>query len=213
MKVFCTILMLVGILSVPASGDNWTFEGFLGTAWNLPTSLKIVQEGNPNIKLTAHYKEHSFEGFPYYTLRVGRWSEDRAWELELVHHKIYLDDPPAGVQRFSISDGFNIVTVNRAWSMRRFIWRFGVGLVVTHPESTVRNKPFDESKGILGQGFYISGGAIQGAVGKRIFLWKGLFASIEGKLTVSFVRVPIVEGHADVPNVAGHILLGLGYQI
>jgi hypothetical protein len=213
MKVFCTILMLTGFLSVPASGDNWTFEGFLGTAWNLPTSLKIVQEGNPNIKLTAHYKEHSFEGFPYYTLRVGRWSEDRAWELELVHHKIYLDDPPAGVQRFSISDGFNIVTLNRAGSMRRFIWRFGVGLVVTHPESTVRNKPFDESKGILGQGFYISGAAIQGAVGKRIFLWKGLFASIEGKLTVSFVRVPIVEGHADVPNVAGHILLGLGYQI
>jgi hypothetical protein len=213
MKTCCTILILAGFLSVPASGVNWTFEGFLGTAWNLPTSLTIVQEGYSNIKLTAHYREHAFEGFPYYTLRVGRWSNDRAWELELVHHKIYLDDPPSGVQRFSISNGFNIVTVNRAWDVRKFVWRFGAGLVVTHPESTVRDKPFDESKGILGQGFYISGGAIQGALGKQIFLWKGLFASVEGKLTVSFVRVPIVDGHADVPNVAGHFLVGLGYRI
>jgi len=213
MKICCIILLLAGFLIIPASGADWTLEGFLGTAWNLPTSLTIVQEGSPNIKFTAHYKEHAFEGFPYYTLRVGRWSDDRAWELELVHHKIYLDDPPAGVQRFSISDGFNIITVNRAWSMRKFIWRFGIGLVVTHPESTVRNKPFDESKGIFGEGFYISGGTIQGAIGKQIILWKGLFASIEAKLTVSFVRVPIVDGHADVPNVAGHILLGFGYRI
>jgi hypothetical protein len=206
-------LLLAGFLTIPASGDDWTLEAFLGTAWNLPTSLTIVQKGSPDIKLTAQYKEHAFEGPPYYTLRVGRWSDNRAWELELVHHKIYLDDPPAGVQRFSISNGFNIITVNRAWSMRKFIWRFGIGLVVTHPESTVRNKPFDESQGILGQGFYISGGTIQGAIGKQIILWKGLFASIEAKLIVSLVRVPIVDGHADVPNVAGHILFGFGYRI
>ena len=84
MKICCIILLLAGFLIIPASGGDWTLEGFLGTAWNLPTSLTIVQEGNPNIKFTAHYKEHAFEGFPYYTLRVGRWSDDRAWELELV---------------------------------------------------------------------------------------------------------------------------------
>ena len=213
MKKFCIVLILVSFLSVPASSANWILEGFLGTAWNLPTSLTIVQEGYPKITLTAHYEEKTFEGSPYYTLRIGRWSKNRAWELELVHHKIFLDNPPAEVQRFSISNGFNILTINRAWDTGKFIWRFGIGLVVTHPESTVRGRSFDESKGIFGQGFYISGAAIQGAVGKRIFLWKGLFASLEGKITVSYVRVPIVDGHANVPNVAGHILVGIGYKI
>jgi hypothetical protein len=32
-------------------------------------------------------------------------------------------------------------------------------------------------------------------------------------LTASYARVSIVEGQADVPNVAFHLLVGLGYWI
>ncbi|KPJ67016.1 hypothetical protein AMJ44_07520 [candidate division WOR-1 bacterium DG_54_3] len=212
-KVFMIVLIFVCALGWPALGGEWTLEGFLGTAWNLPTPLTIVQNGYPDIALTARYKEHTFEGFPYYALRVSRWSKNRAWELDFVHHKIYLDNPPSDVQNFSISDGYNLLMVNRAWETKKFIWRVGAGVIITHPESTVRDKVFDESKGMFGQGYYVSGPTIQGAVGKRLDLWKGLYVTIEGKLTASFARVSIVEGHADASNVAFHILVGLGYRM
>jgi hypothetical protein len=212
-KVFMMVLTFICALSFPAYGGEWTLEAFLGTALNFPTPLTIAQNGHPDITLTARYKEHAFEGFPYYALRVSRWSKNRAWELDFVHHKIYLDNPPPDVQNFSISDGFNLLIVNRAWKTKKFIWRIGAGVIITHPESIVREKAFDESKGMLSQGFYISGPTIQGAIEKRIFLWKGLYVAFEGKLTASYARVSIVEGQADVPNVAFHILVGLGYWI
>ena len=212
-RVFMMVLIFFFALNLPAFGSEWTLEAFLGTALNIPTPLTIIQKAHPDITLTARYKEHAFEGFPYYALRVSRWSKNRAWELDFVHHKIYLDNPPSDVQNFSISDGFNLLMVNRAWKTKRFIWRVGAGVIITHPESTVRDKAFDETKGLFSQGFYISGPAIQGAIEKRIFLWKGLYVAFEGKLTGSFARVSIVEGQANVPNVAFHILVGLGYWI
>ncbi|NIM89857.1 MAG: hypothetical protein GTO17_02800 [Candidatus Aminicenantes bacterium] len=212
-KGFMLALTCVCALSLPAFGSEWTLEAFLGTALNFPIPLTIAQNGHPDITLTARYKEHAFEGFPYYALRVSRWSKNRAWELDFVHHKIYLDNPPPEVQNFSISDGFNLLIVNRAWKTKKFIWRVGAGVLITHPESTVREKVFNESKGIFSQGFYVSGPTIQGAVEKRIFLTKGLFIAFEGKLTASYAWVSIVEGQADVPNVAFHVLVGLGYWI
>jgi len=213
MKNRWIILALIILFSVPTLGADWTLEGFLGGAWNVPTSLFIVQRGYFDISFRARYDEHTFAGFPYYDLRLSRWSKNKAWELELVHHKIYLANPSPEIQDFSISDGFNIITINRAWNIKKIIWRLGAGVVLTHPESTIRGMAFDESKGIFGQGYYFSGGAVQAALGKRIFLWKGLFAVFEGKVTASFVQVPIVDGHADVSNVAFHILVGLGYRI
>jgi hypothetical protein len=212
-KVFMLALAFFCVLVLPDFGGEWTLVGFLGTALNVPTPLTIIQNNHPEITLTARYKEHTFEGFPYYDLRIGHWSGKRAWELELIHHKIYLDNPPSDVQNFSISDGFNLLVINRAWETKRFIWRLGAGVVITHPESMVRGKVFAENKGMFSEGFYISGPTIQGALEKRVFLWKGLFAVLEGKVTASFVRVPIVDGHADVPNVAVHVLVGLGYRI
>jgi len=213
MRVRLSILAMIFLLAAPLFGSDWMFEGFLGGAWNVPTYLTVVQKGYSDISLKAEYEERAFEGFPYYDLRLSRWSNDRAWELELVHHKIYLANPSAGIQRFSISDGFNIITINRAWDVKKIIWRLGVGVVFTHPESTIRGNVFDEHKGLLGEGFYFSGVALQAAVGKQAKLWRGLFLALEGKVTASFVQVPIHSGHADLSNVAFHILAGLGYRI
>jgi len=41
-------------------------------------------------------------------------------------------------------------------------------------------------------------------------LTRWLFASVEGKLTASWIRVPIADGRATVPNVAVHVLAGIG---
>jgi hypothetical protein len=76
----------------------------------------------------AKYHTEPFNESPYYAWRLAKWSKNRAWEFELVHHKLYLSNPPAEVQHFEVSHGYNLITINRAWLLRGFIWRFGAGL-------------------------------------------------------------------------------------
>jgi aspartate-semialdehyde dehydrogenase len=36
--------------------------------------------------------------------------------------------------------------------------------------------------------------------------------SLDGRVSASYVRVPVAHGHASVPNLALHLHAGLGYQ-
>lgn len=203
---------------IAEAGQSYSVEIFLGEQFNIPTPLTIKQKGEETIKVDwARYESDAWTGFnsPYYIWRVGRWEEDRAWEIELIHQKIILKNKPEEVQHFEISHGYNLITINRAWRLSQYhdlIWRIGAGIVLTHPESTVRHKEkgYDES---FPNGFYISGPTAQVAIGKRINIWKGFFGVLEAKLTASYAtRVPIANGYAEVPNAALHYLFGIGYE-
>jgi hypothetical protein len=102
--------------------------------------------------------------------------------------------------------------VNRAWEERGFIYRAGFGVVITHPETTIRGLSHPQDGGIY-DGYYLSGPTVQGAVEKRFHIWRWLIASLEAKLTASYARIPIEGGHADVPDVAVHGLFGLGVEL
>lgn len=213
MKIYFLIAVQIFLLALAAEAqDKWAIEVFSGSAYNITTPLTIKQDGYEDIKLDARYDEKPLEGSPYYAWRISKWSEDRAWELELVHHKIYLSNRPSDVEHFEISHGYNLLTINRAWKHPVLIYHLGAGVVISHPETTVRGKTFPTDKGILGEGFYLSGITAQAAAGKRFYISKKLFAAIEGKLTASYARVPVKDGDADVPNAAIHGLFGLGYD-
>jgi hypothetical protein len=203
LSLFCPTLQ--------AWADNITAQVFGGAAYNFRLPLVIRQNGEDNIRLNAEYDSKSFETPMYYAARLGWWRDNRAWELELVHHKLTLKNNPPEVDYFSITHGFNLLTLNRAWKEPWFIWRLGVGIVITHPESTIRGRTFEQDGGIA-DGYYISGPTAQVAVEKRFYIYKGLFASIEGKYTLSWAHVPIKDGSAELWNSAVHGLLGLGYD-
>ncbi|MCL5966442.1 MAG: hypothetical protein M1550_04405 [Deltaproteobacteria bacterium] len=214
MKRVIAVLLFIMISMTPAASgawDGWSFQLLGGVPFSFTTPLKITQSGQSDIKGNARYKSKPFESPFYYAVRVGTWQGDRAWEVELVHNKLYLDNPPPEVQGFSITHGFNMLTVNRAWDRGALIYRLGAGVVVTHPENTVRGRKHPEDGGILGGGYYISGPTAQAAVEKRFAVWRELTGALEGKVTASWARVPVEGGHADVPNVAVHGLFGLGY--
>jgi hypothetical protein len=191
--------------------DNLSVQLFGGAAYNFRLPLVIRQDGADNIRLNAEYDTKAFETPMYYSARLGWWQDNRSWELELIHHKLTLENKPPEVEHFSITHGFNLLTVNRAWKTPRFIWRLGVGVVITHPESTIRGKTFEQNGGIA-DGYYLSGPTTQIAVEKRFYLYKNLFVSIEAKYTLSWVHVPIKDGSADVWNSAVHGLFGLGFD-
>ncbi len=190
---------------------SWIVEWLGGFVYNFKTPLVIRQSGYEDIKLNAQYRTKPL-GLPiYYALRIARGKENY-WELELIHHKLFLKNKPNAVQDFSITHGYNLLVINRAWKYQKILFRLGAGVVIAHPETTIRNKKYSEKKGIFNRGYYIAGPVIQVALEKRFNLYKKLFAIIEGKFTSSFSRIPIRDGNADVLNLAFHGLLGLSYH-
>lgn len=193
-------------------GRRWSLELFGGGALSLPTPLRVEQGGEPDVSFTARYETRPWRDSPYYMYRAGRWSADgrRGWELELLHHKVYLGNPPAEVQHFEITHGYNMILLGRAARRGRTIVRAGVGAVVAHPETIVRGRARGEGGGLFGAGYFVAGAAAQLAAVRRFHITDALFAAAEGKVTGAWARVPIAGGHAVAPNVAGHALLGIG---
>jgi hypothetical protein len=193
-----------------AQEPGWSVEGFLGGAWNLPTRLTIRQDGQPDIVATARYSTHGLRLPVYYAARAGRWGPGSGWELELLHHKLYLDEPPALVQHFEVTHGFNLVSVLRGWREGAIRLRAGCGAVVAHAESEVRGARLRHGGNLPG-GYHLAGLAVQAAGGRRFGSARGPFAVVEVKLTAALARVPVASGSASVPNLAVHLLVGAGW--
>ena len=215
MKKWVILLIFQGmILLLPISitaQHSWTVEISGGGAYSLNSPLRLQQSGYDDLEFDADYATHSFQPPLYYSLRLARWTGNRGWEVELVHLKLQLTNPPAEVQHFEISHGHNLLTVNRVWMIKNFILRAGAGVVIAHPENTVRGKTLNEHRGALGTGHYLAGPTVQAAVGKTFPVSQHVFFALEGKVTGSYSTIPIADGHATVPVVALHGVVGLGY--
>ena len=221
MKKFMQILLIFSLMMVftlPTQAEtDWTFEIFGGTGFNIPLPLKIEDTENIDDDITinsANYSTKPFDGSPYYAWRVARWEENKAWEIQLVHHKIYLNNDHTDIQNFSISHGYNLITANRAWDKGDYIYRLGAGVVLTHPEFEIYNDSNDQELGIGGAGFYLDGITAQAAIAKQYDITKNIFATTEAMYTASYAKVKPedYQYEATVPNSALHILAGLGYN-
>jgi len=214
---FVCLTLLISASLAHAKGAL-SFEVFAGEQFNIPTPLVIKQKGEETIRVSsAEYQSDAWTwpDSPYYAWRIGSWKKDRAWELQLVHEKITLKNEPEEVQHFEISHGYNLITINRARKLPKHpdvIWRVGGGIVLTHPETIVRNREKGYGEGFP-HGFYVSGPTAMIAIGKRFDMGRKFFFVAEAMLTASYAtHVPIADGHAEVPNMALHGLLGIGYQ-
>ena len=201
-----------------AQDSFWSFEIHGGIPYNIPSSLVIKQDNEPDIRLSARYRSEPFVSPGYYLLRAGRWKEGSAWEVEFVHHKLFLDNMPAEVQEFSISHGYNILTFNRAFDKVLFqnfnyVLRLGAGMVISHPETTVRDLSFDQDGGLFGAGYYITGPVLNITMAKRFYLVGGLFINAEAKFNPSVSWVPIENGQAIVWNMPLTFAFGMGVDL
>ena len=212
-----SLLFLANLRVVPFdSGSMQTarFQPYIslatGLQHNVPMRLVIRQNGSPDMKLTARYDTKPFAEVPYYDIKLGMRRRPWAFELELVHRKLYLVNRPPEVDTFEITHGYNPLLLNcvRDWAGLRL--RAGAGVVITHPQTTVRGLRFPETGGVLG--WFVSGPALQVSVGREFGFGPRFFAGLEGKAAGAWVRVPIVDGSADVPNVSLHGLLSAGWR-
>jgi hypothetical protein len=216
MRTWRAISIVTVMWSGPSAAravEQWSFEYLGGMPYHCTTPLTIRQSGQPDISVNARYESKPFETPWYYSVRMGAWTGDNAWELELIHDKIYLKNRPVGVEEFSVSHGYNLLTVNRAWQRGGLIYRFGAGLVVAHPESRIRGKKIPENRALFNDGYYLAGPTVQTSLGRRIVIHQKLYLALEAKLTVSYARVPVEDGRATVPCAGVHAVFGLGFDL
>lgn len=186
-------------------------EVFAGTDWNLPIQLKIKQPGENDIAFKARYRTRPWKGSPYYAYRLGF----QQWSLELIHHKLYLQNPPPEIEHFEVSHGYNMAMVSRDLPYRYnpSLFKLGLGIVVGHPEGNVRGKPINPVNSLLGGGYHISGVCFQAAFSPKLKITEHWFIRPEAKLTAAWAQFSLLGGgSAQVPNIAFHTLVGLGYQ-
>jgi hypothetical protein len=183
-------------------------EAFLGTAVGASTRLTVRQSGEKPISVSAEYSTRPFEGSPYYAWRVGFWRGSTGWAVGLVHHKLYLENAPPGIDRFEISHGFNLIALTHGWRWNATWVRAGGGPVLAHAETTIRGRSKD-ADGLFGRGYYLTGPSAQAALGRYVHLRSGVALALEAMVSGSRARVPVADGQATVPNFALHLHVGL----
>ncbi|HSB62619.1 MAG TPA: hypothetical protein VLJ18_00575 [Thermoanaerobaculia bacterium] len=194
------------------AADPVVIEVFGGSALQLRTRTTFRQEGEPDLRFTARWETHPFLPAPYYAWRVGLWHGRGAWELQWLHHKAYLENPPPEIQSFEVSHGYNILTFGRAMRLTGGLeLHAGAGPVITHTEGVVRGRTIESTGTTFADGYDLAGAAIMVGAGWKLPLVGGLFATVNAEATGAWARVKIAGGTADVPNVALHGLVGLGY--
>ena len=84
--------------------------------------------------------------------------------------------------------------------------------MIAHPENRVRGRELEAGETNLGGGYHAAGPVLQAGAEKRFAFGERWFLGLEGKLSAARAEVPVAGGEAEVPNVAAHALLGLGWR-
>ncbi len=208
-RVLCLTCLIIGSFHHRLSAQ-WYVDACSGMVYNIPTNLSVYQDGEPAIKMQARFRTEPFTLPVYWDIRLGIAKGSRLFEAELIHHKLYLDNPNAWVQKFNVSHGFNILLVNYGFIYNHFRLRFGLGGVIAHPESKIRDLEFGNSTDDWDMGYYLTGPVFSASADRFFTLTKAIFFIVGAKTTVSVAKVPVSSGYARFTNIAAHINFGLG---
>jgi hypothetical protein len=193
---------------------RWGAQALLGVPLNAPTPLTLRQAGQPDLHVDARWSSRPFD-LPFYWAAGAfvRRARREGW-AELIHHKLYLSNPPPEVQSFSVSHGFNLLLFGYGQEVTRGLWaRAGAGAVIAHPEGTVRGQPSTEGGGLFQSGYRLAGPAASLGAQGRLPLTEWLRAVAGASAIAAFAVVPIGGGSARVLSLALHFTAGLDVEV
>ncbi|OAN11224.1 hypothetical protein A3K86_19900 [Photobacterium jeanii] len=204
--LYSIALMLLSNVQA-ATKEGWELSLGLGASYSLDQDITLQLKDQPDITLNGNRESKPFSSPLYYGARVSYWWDDQAIELEGIHHKVYVDDAlPTQVEKFEVTDGYNLFYTNYAVNWRgSLILRAGIGGVIAHPDVIIEG---DRTFG----GYQFAGLSGQVGVEKEFSLTKHWLLSLEGKVSISEADININQGSADVPDTAFHLLGHLKYH-
>lgn len=222
---FIFLVIIICILALPFSSQAnniWQAELFGGSAFNLMLPLNIEQAGEEDINIQrARFDTNPLDSTPYYSIRLARWQDEKSWEFELLHHTLYLSEKQLeqydSIDRFTITHGYNLTTINRGWKIDEAIVRVGAGVLIAYPHFTIRGDRYPSDEGMLDTGFHLVGPTAQVSLGNQVDLTENFYLALEGKVTATHGEITFSDGDyrdlkAEVPNIAIHGLIGLGFN-
>ena len=129
-----------------------------GSAYNIPTPLTIRQQDHPVLQHTARYDTRPFGPFaPYYAGRISFWRGDAAWEIDFIHHRLFLSNTTSEIEQFEIHYGYSYLLAGRAWRVRGVELHASGGVVITNPANVVRGMPMNTLGAEARAGYDITG--------------------------------------------------------
>lgn len=207
-----TALSAAALLASPASAGQarWSFEMHAGSPVIPERRVTVTQAGYPDLVFDGKFRSDAFDMPYYYDFRVLRWRDRTAWALDFHHAKLILSNNPPEVQDLQFTHGYNMVSLQRLWDRGPFVLMAGAGVVVTHAESTIRGRVFNQHEGLFGWGYYVSGPLAVVGIGRRVDLGGRFYLSGDLRVSLSAVDVPVVDGRARLRDVGYHFLAGAG---
>lgn len=206
MKTIVIIILLT--IKTAYAQNSWNIELFGGNAHNLPSKVTIKQDGYKDASKTARWSTRPLESAPYYSFRVGYWKNKKAIEIEMLHHKLHMENTDEIFNQYDSTFGFNFFFINRGWKILSWMkLRLGVGPVVSHPVNRIRGQRY--SNDVV---YSIVGIGTQGAIQFSQSISKNWYFTQELKLTYGEAEIPIENGTSFMSNTAFHGLIGFGYK-
>jgi len=189
----------------------------LGEALSLPGEIKIKRTDGGSINFKAQYKTKGLKSPHYYSIRIRKEILRKKTEIELIHHKLYVDEGlPPEINKFEITDGFNFLMLNTLMNWySHFLCRVGAGIVVAHPDVTINGESnFVRGGGLIpkfwSDGYHWGGFSSQFSLlySKKI---KKISYILESKFIYAQSNVPVVDGSMKLSNLSIHFLAGLSF--
>lgn len=195
-----------------AAEPRWSFEMHAGSPAIPDRRVTITQAGQPDLVFDGRFRSDAFVMPFYYDFRVLRWRDRSAWALDFHHAKLILENNPPAVQDLQFTHGYNMVSIQRLWDRRFAVLMAGAGVVVTHAESTIRGRTFDQYQGLFGWGYYVSGPLLVVGAGRRVDVGDRFYLSGDLRVSLSSVDAPVVDGRVRLHDVGCHFLAGAGIR-
>jgi methyltransferase (TIGR00027 family) len=127
--VLCSAAATIALAPAPrtlsaqsAPSETIAAELFTGIAWSLRTPL-VVDLGGERRVIRAHWSTRPFADAPYYSYRLARASVGREIAAEMLHHKLYLENPVPPIGRLEVSHGYNEPMFDVSPRAEGFRWR------------------------------------------------------------------------------------------
>lgn len=208
------VSFLVGAVPVAAMEEGLHISSAMGLSQSLDSRLTTVENGVKR-SFTAEWDGKPFSDSTYYAWRIENWSEGESLGFEFIHHKIYLKNFPDYLERFSVSDGYNLIYVNKGWEVApNRVVRLGFGAVLSHPDvKFTGGSQFHRQGGLANSGFYFAGPSVQASYSSRLWETERHYVNWETKLSLSYAKFPVTTNendYAEDVNIAFHVLLNIG---